>query len=88
MNWLILIMPPSPSVIYCAISDVKSKVFTAPISKVYTAPIPDGTSPSLIRAGTTNTLENHATTYPVTRLGHVRVLYIHTNRNDVGEYDL
>ena len=29
-------------------------------------PITDGTSPCLIRTGTANTLENRATTYPVT----------------------
>ena len=46
------------------------------------------TSPSLICTGTANALENQATTYPVTCLGHVRVLYILNNRNDVGKYDL
>ena len=35
-------------------------------SKVYTMPTSDGTSPSLIRTGTANALENQATTYPVT----------------------
>ena len=34
------------------------------------------TSPSLIRTGTANALKNQATTYPVTCLGHVRVMYI------------
>jgi hypothetical protein len=31
-----------------------------------------------IRAGTTSALENHATMYPVSCLGRVRVLYILT----------
>ena len=31
---------------------------------------------------------NQAATYPVTCLGHVRVLYILTNMDDVGKYDL
>ena len=43
------------------------------------------TSPSLIRTGTANALETQATTYPVAFLGHVRVLYTLTNRNDVGK---
>ena len=43
---------------------------------------------SLIRTGTANALENQGTTYPVTCLDHIRVLYILTNRNDVGKYDL
>ena len=41
-----------------------------------------------IRAGTTSALENHAATYPVICLGHVRVMYVLNNRNDVGKHDL
>ena len=40
-----------------------------------------------IRAGTTSALENQATTYPVTCLGHVRVLYILTWRPGDLEYN-
>ena len=38
--------------------------------------------------GTANALENHETTYALTCLGHVRVSYILTNRNDMGKYDV
>ena len=41
-----------------------------------------------IRAGAANALEYQATTYPVTCLGHVRVVYILINRNDVGKHEL
>ena len=45
------------------------------------------TSPSLIPTGTANALENQATTYPVTCLGHVRVMYMLANKNPyLGEY--
>ena len=40
-------------------------------------------SPSLMRTGTANALENQATTNPVTCPGHVRVVYILNNRNGV-----
>ena len=52
-------------------------------AKVYTVPVSDGA----MRTGTANVLENHATTYPVTCLGHVRVLYILTYSSGILHLD-
>ena len=46
------------------------------------------TSPSLMRTGTASALENQATTYPVTCLGHVRVFHILTIYSSYTHYIL